>query len=86
MTTGEGVSPTLITFAQQVADYPYSSLVERAITFLSATGVDRANTPRRRGPSNPVATVQGGWVQSGRRGRLRDAQGIGEPFASAPST
>ncbi|KAN0130242.1 hypothetical protein V8E53_011999 [Lactarius tabidus] len=64
-------SSTLITFAQRIADYPYSSLVERAITFLSATGVDRADTPRRRGPSHPVATVQRGWVQSGRRGRLR---------------
>jgi hypothetical protein len=85
MTTGEGMSSTLITFAQRAADFPYYSLVERTTTFLSATGVNRDNTPRGRGPSRPVATVQRGWVQSGRRGRLRGVQGIGELSASAPS-
>lgn len=81
----------LVAASEQLANLRLSSLVERAAaTIVNATDdANTANTPRRGGPSYPVATVPWDRVQSGGRGpgRHGGAHGRGgDPPPSAPST
>jgi len=63
------VASALIVFVQRLSDLSFSSLAEwTAAIFLNAAGADRANAPRQRGPSLPVASASQGRVQRGRRG------------------
>jgi len=80
------ISAALIAFVQRLSEVPISSLVERAAAALNAIVANRANRPRRGGPTAPVATVLRGRVQSERRGRLGGAQINDGPPAFTSST
>ena len=83
----EGVAFTLIVFVQRLSNLSFSSLVERvAAIFPNVVGADRANMPRRGGPSLPVATVPLPRTGATRRAWLGYAQGNGGPSTLATST
>ena len=72
---GAGMCSTSIAFTQRLSNFRFSSLIERP-----------AHTPRRGGPSSPVAGAPRGRVQSGGPGRFGGARGGGGPPAFSPST